>query len=156
MNRERRVFSFIIGVVLLLSLLACGKKGPPFLPEREMPFVVTQLRGEWKDGVVVLNGPVAVLRGRKADTSDVMGCRIYHVWYAFEHVPCEGCPIDYPGHQDVKAEVLMGKEFFCRVPMEKKMGIHFFEVSLIGRKGALGPLSNRIKLTINLQSKIIN
>ena len=57
MKRERVLTLFIFGVIFL-GLLACGMKGPPFLPERSMPFKVKQMTGEWKDEVVYLKGRV--------------------------------------------------------------------------------------------------
>ncbi|MDY6972204.1 MAG: lipoprotein [Thermodesulfobacteriota bacterium] len=146
MSRKLGAFYILLGVALILSLSDCGKKGPPFLPRGDMSFFVTQLKGEWEDGAVVLTGRVQVLRGRKAEISDVIGCRVFHVRYAFDHAPCESCPIDYPDHRDIKGEVIVGEKFYCVVPMKNQVGVHYFEVRLIGRKGAIGPLSDRLKV----------
>ena len=148
MKRQQGRFLVIFGLVFLV-LLACGKKGPPFLPERNIPLKVQQLTGEWKNGTVFLKGKVAAFRGQNRDRSEVKGCRVYHAWYALEKPPCEGCPVDYSGYREINDEVLRGEGFLCELSVNTKKGIHFFEVRLIGRNGVIGPSSNRLKLTID-------
>ena len=139
--------AIILGVVSL-ALMSCGKKGPPFLPKTDMPLKVEQLKGKWTNEAVLLQGNIPALKGGKKGTPGVMGCRVYHKWYSLKNPPCEGCPIDYPGFQEIKGEILAGEDFMCEVFLEKKEGIHFFEVRLIGPKGKVGPPSNRVKLII--------
>jgi predicted small lipoprotein YifL len=138
--------AMILGVVSL-ALMSCGKKGPPFLPKTDMPLKVEPLKGQWTNEAVLLQGNIPALKGQKKDKPGVTGCRVYHAWYSLKNPPCEGCPIDYPGFQEIRGEILAGEEFMCEVFVEKKEGIHFFEVRLIGPKGEVGPPSNRVKLT---------
>jgi predicted small lipoprotein YifL len=147
LRREKALFLVIFGLVFL-EFMACGKKGPPFLPESNIPFRVQELTGEWKNGTVFLRGRVAASQGQDRDRSHVRGCKVYHGWYALEKTPCDGCPVDYAGFREINDEVLKGEDFFCEVTIDKKKGVHFFEVRLIGQGGAVGPPSNRMKLTL--------
>ncbi|MBW2615771.1 MAG: hypothetical protein JRD02_06320 [Deltaproteobacteria bacterium] len=113
-----------------------------------MPLKVEQLKGKWANDAVLLQGSIPVLKGQKKDRPGVTGCRVYHARYSLKNPPCEGCPIDYPGFQEIRGEILAGEEFLCEIFVKKKEGIHFFEVRLIGPKGAVGPPSNRVKLII--------
>ena len=143
------------GVVLILLLAvffapaACGKKDPPFLPARDMPFKVEKLKAACKNGVCHLKGTVVDSQGRVMDMSDIEGCRIYHACYALDNPPCEGCPIDYRKFKEITAEVTTEGEFSCRAPGKKGKGIHFFKIRLIGQKGEIGPFSDRAKLVID-------
>ena len=138
----------VVFCVVSLALMSCGKKGPPFLPKTDMPLKVEQLKGQWTNEAVLLQGSIPALKGQKKDTPGVTGCRVYNAWYSLKNPPCEGCPIDYPGFQEIRGEILAGEDFMCEVFVKKKEGIHFFEVRLIGPKGVAGPPSNRVKLTV--------
>jgi len=146
-GKWRFIYSAMIIGVISLALMSCGKKGPPFLSKTDMPLKVEQLKGQWTNEAVLLHGSIPALKGQKKDTPGVTGCRVYHTWYSLKNAPCEGCPIDYPGFQEIKGEILAGEGFMCEVFVKKKEGIHFFEVRLIGPKGEVGPPSNRVKLT---------
>ena len=147
MKRKLASFFVIFGVVLLVSS-GCGKKGPPFIPQKAFSLKVDKLRSELKDSFVVLKGQIVSPPGKRNDISDVTGCRVYHSWYAPEDPPCEGCPIDYPGYQEIKGEMHSGEIFSCELSLKKRNGIHFFKVHLIGQKGVVGPPSNRAKLIL--------
>lgn len=147
--RLNRLPVFLLAAVLaaLMALLPnCGKKGPPFLTESKLSLRVDQLKGEWENGSVLLEGYV---RGENEVISRVTGCRVYHVWYPMDNPPCEGCPIDMADFRDIKEMEISGDRFTCEIPGVKKKGIWFFEVRLIGSHGALGPPSERVKVTIN-------
>ena len=148
MKLRPKVF-FIVLIVLFPALLSCGKKGPPFLREKGVPLAVSELQAEWKNGGVALTGHVASPQGQKKDTSHIIGCRIYHAWYAPGQSPCESCPIDFPVHQDIREKVITKAGFSCLVPLQRKKGSYFFEVRLIGPNRAIGPPSNRAKLTLD-------
>jgi predicted small lipoprotein YifL len=147
--KRGRVLPCIIFGVILLALLACGMKGPPFLPEKSMPFKVKQMTGEWKDGVVYLKGHVVPRNDDDGNAPDVLGCTVYHVQYDLENPPCEGCPIEYGILEERKADVITEDKFHCQFPRIKTKGIHFFKVCLLGPKGTLGPSSNGVKILID-------
>ena len=136
------------GLVLVVGV-SCGKKGPPFLPKRSIPFKVEALNSERRDGVIILKGKIVATGRQKKDISNIMGCKVYHAWYAPGDEPCKGCPIEYNIFGEIRGEVIIREGFFCRVPGIKKKGIHFFEVRLIGREGTIGPRSNRAKLELS-------
>lgn len=141
-------FFFALGLVLF-QLLSCGVKSPPFLPEREFPLVVTKLAGEWENGVVRLSGNVVSRSGNAANASDVVGCRVYHAGYDLEAPPCDGCPIDFEGFEEIAGPVVEDDRFRCEVSGIDKRGIHYFKVRLLGRKGAVGPSSNVAKIVVD-------
>jgi len=143
----RPLYSAVILGVVSLALVSCGKKGPPFLPKTDIPFKVEGLKGRWTNDAVLLQGNIPALKRHKKSRPGVTGCRVYHVRYSLKNPPCEGCPIKYPGFQEIRGEILAGEEFLCEISVEKKEGIHFFEVRLIGPEGMAGPPSNRVKLT---------
>ena len=139
-----------LAAVLMMLLPGCGKKGPPFLPEKKLVTKVDRLTGKWEDGKVRLEG---YIEGDDKRRSDVTGCRIYRVWYPVDNPPCEGCPIDMADFRDIKEMEISGDRFTCVIPGVKKKGIWFFEVRLIGSHGAIGPSSERVKVTIDAPVK---
>ena len=65
-----------LSAVLMALFPACGKKGPPFLPEKKLAAKVDGLTGKWVHGRIRLEGTV-----EGADKgSDITGCMIYHAW----------------------------------------------------------------------------
>ena len=145
--RNIRLVAFSIFFVFIIGLPSCGKKGPPFLPKKAHPPRVEQLKGEWINGLVVLKGQVIAPANRKWNPSDITGCMVYHARYALGRTPCEGCPIKFGEPKYLKGDVIKKGLFYCEISGVKKDLIHFFKISLVGRKGAVGPPSNIVKLT---------
>ena len=148
MKHWSRILIVAFGV-FLLTLAACGKKAPPFLPERVMVLRVDRLNAGWEKGAVVLRGSVVDPQGRPQEGGNIIGCRVYHSRYSTEDAPCEGCPIEYGGFKVIKGGVITKEGFHCPVPGIEEEGIHFFEVRLIGRDAGVGAPSNRAKLRID-------
>ena len=146
--KRKQVYLFFFLCVCFLILMACGKKGPPFLPESNVSLKVEQLKGTWKNGAVILTGSVPLPQGQKKGTADITGCIVHHSLYAFETPPCDGCPVEYRTKREIQAEVVKGDKFRCEIPEIKRGWIHFFKVCLISRKGGTGPSSNRVKLAL--------
>ena len=146
LNRTPLFLMVAFAAVLMVLLPGCGKKAPPFLPEKKFPLRVDQLEGKWEKGRVVLGGYV---RAEDKELSHVKGCRVYHSWYPVDDPPCETCPIEMAGFEVIKEKVVSDNRFNCEILDAKKKGIWFFEVRLIGRNGALGPPSDKVKLRIN-------
>ena len=149
-NRIPVFLLIVFAAVLMVLFPGCGKKGPPFLPQHKLNSKVDRLSGKWKDGHVVLDGYVP---GEDKKRSDVTGCRIYHAWYSAENLPCEGCPIEMSGFKEINNKIISGDRFNCDIPGIEKRGIWFFEVRLVGKGGALGPPSERVKVTIDAPVK---
>lgn len=138
---------------LLVSALTipggCGKKAPPFVPKAEGEFSlqVEKLQAGRQDGDVRFTGEVAGPGGRRGKPTAIESCRVYHVRYALESPPCEGCPISFTTWEEVKAHVSGDGQFSCTTEV-KLPGIHYFVLRLIGPDGAVGPPSNRVKLLV--------
>ena len=152
MKRKQVYIFFVLGVCFLI-LMACGKKGPPFLPESNVSLKVEQLKGKWENGAVILTGRVQLPQEQKKGTTDITGCIVHHALYAFETPPCDGCPVEYRDKREIRAEVVKGDEFRCEIPEIKRGGIHFFKVYLVSRKGGSGPSSNRLKLVLTSETQ---
>lgn len=136
-----RFLAFLCALGILMATLACGKKGDPFLPQKEVSAKVTNLRGEREKGNILLRGEI---RGPK----DVQGARVYYAQFPLEAPPCEGCPIEYQGHQSFGAEVVAEEGFLCTVPVKVQGQVYFFRVNLIGPGGRMGPPSERVKVVV--------
>ena len=145
MNRLPLFLLVAFAAFFMVLFSGCGKKGPPFLPEKKLTVRVDRLTGKWEDGQVRLKG---YIKGDDKKGSDIASCRIYHAWYPADNPPCEGCPIEMTGFNKTMEMEVSGDQFTCDIPGVEKKGIWFFEVRLIGSNGAAGPPSERIKLNI--------
>lgn len=148
MKREWVLPLFVFGIIFL-AVVACGKKGPPFLPETTPPLKVIHLTGEWKDGVVYLKGDVIPRSGKDGNDPDASGCIVYHTRYDLINPPCEGCPIEYGVLEEITAGVIKADRFRCQLRQIQTQGIHYFKVRLLGPKGTPGPSSNVVKILID-------
>jgi hypothetical protein len=147
LKREGGLFFLLFGLILF-SLLTCGKKAPPFLPERSLPLEVRELTGERENGIVRLTGNFVSLKGGEGDISDLAGCRIYLARYDLDHPPCESCAIKYKMREEVRGPVVEEGKFRCQVSGIDKKGIYFFKVRLLGQEGVQGPFSDSVKLVV--------
>ena len=136
-----RFLAFPCALVILMATLACGKKGDPFLPQKEAPAKVTDLRGEREKGNILLRGKIMGPKG-------VQGARVYYAQFPLEDLPCEGCPIEYQGQESFGAEVVTEEGFFCTVPVKVYRQVYFFRVNLIGSGGRMGPPSETVKVVV--------
>ncbi len=141
-----------IVVIILLSILfvitGCGKKGPPFLPEKVISLRVDRLSADWKNGTFQFLGGIAGPQDEIDASSSIKGCRIFYAFYPADNPPCEDCPIDYTVFKEIEDTLINESQFLCNVSGEKKKGIYFFKVRLIGQEGEIGPDSDRAKLVI--------
>ena len=144
---KKNIFFVLVVVAVSLVLIAsCGKKGPPFIPGKQVPHRVKELKGEWVKGGVLLSGKVGDEDENNGQGPEVTGCKVYHAWYPLESAPCEGCPIGFKELQTIEGELVKGRRFKCMVSQERKKGIHYFRVGLIGADGEVGPSSNTARV----------
>ncbi len=144
-----RIWLSFISLMLVLCLLSCGKKSPPILHERSMPFMLGQLEAEWRDNMVLLKGRIIDAAGNRVTPGGISGCRIYHAAYAMEDPPCEDCPIQYRFVREISGDVVSSEGFSCQVQGIDNKGLHFFRVHLLDRQGAVGPASDAAKVRID-------
>ena len=136
---------FVVVMALFMVLLpACGKKGPPFLPEKKLTVKVDRLTGKWVDDQIRLAGSIAGDERR----AKPVGCTVYRAWYPLDRPPCEGCPIEMTVFKGAAETTISNDRFLCVIPEAEKKGIWFFEVRLTDSRGAVGPLSERVKVVI--------
>lgn len=140
--RSARCFIIMLSAALLLSA-GCGKKGPPVPPPLQFSAAVMDLKAQADPAGVLLEGAVY---GRKVDTASVSGCTVYHVWYPPGKEPCENCPLGFRPLETAGSFVSGPDGFSCRVPLEEREGVHYFQVRLLGPGGNPGPLSPVAKI----------
>lgn len=133
----------------LLALSACGKKGPPSIPEEGFSLTVKGLKAEWDREGVVLTGEIISTSGKTPHLENIAGCRVYHALYPLRSPPCEGCPLDFTGTREISDDVIENSRIFhITLPIRKTKGHHFFQVRLLSRAGTSGPMSDKVKLIV--------
>ena len=136
-----RFLVFLCAFGILIVTMTCGKKGDPFLPEKEFPARVTDLEGEQQKEFIIL-------RGKISGPEEVEGARVYYAQYPLEKSPCEGCPINFQDYQEFGVQVVTGEGFLSRVPVKGQGEVYFFRVILMGPSGAVGPPSETVKVVV--------
>jgi len=151
-GHQRQGIKILLTILMILGLFltlpACGKKAPPFLPQKTFGAKVVSLRAEYQNNILFLKGQVQGLNGIETPETQVSGCRVYYVQYPLEKKPCSGCPIEFRDHQQFGPEVIDKEGFVCQMPDIKTGQIYYFKVLLIGPDGYLGPVSERISIEI--------
>jgi len=148
-NTRHRIVFLLLASVMIVSVYACGKKKPPFIPKTRFPFYVQLLKARIENGTVILKGYVIGPEAKKGENlPPVLGCRVYIASFGLDVPPCEGCPIEYRRYKEITG-VVSGKNFECPLPDITEKGIYFFQVHLTGPGNAMGPPSDRAKLVIN-------
>ncbi len=146
-----RLHSAIIIIVLAIffGLVAgCGKKGPPYIPSQAVHLRAKALEARWTKDGVELEG---VVSGPDAERTRLQGrleLRIFHTRYALSDTPCPSCPITYPGYTDKTCKLGAHGKFRCILALERKKGVYFFQVAVIGPRGNVGPLSEKTVLRL--------
>ncbi len=140
--------SLILLFALFFVPVACGKKGPPFLPKVEFSLGVKKLSAELKKGGVYLQGNIIGPQDETIDSSTISGCKVFYAFFPVDNPPCEGCPIKFRLLKEIEGKVTIDGRFFCEVLEKKMTGIYFFKVRLTGKNGGIGPHSNRAKLVL--------
>ncbi len=144
----RKTFLLAAGLLLagLVITASCGKKGPPFIPQRTFDLSVTNLQGQWVEGYFLLTGDIPDLDHGNGGGRSITGCRVHYAEYPVNHPPCADCPIAYQGYHGFGPEVVTAEGFSCQIPGKTKGRIHFFRVYLTGPDGAMGPPSKRVQV----------
>lgn len=146
--KNDRILIILLCLGILLTAPTCGKKGPPFLPQKELSVKVADLTGEWVEEYILLKGNINGLKETEKAMDLVKGCRVYYGEYTLDNPPCEGCPIEYHGYHGFGPEVVTEERFLCRVPGKIQKRIYYFKIHLIGSGGVIGPPSNRIRVAV--------
>ncbi len=144
MNVSRRMAAVILTGVLFWAN-ACGKKAPPFLPQEQVEAHVVDLDAEQTERGILLRGRIQGLKDPNG-IRELDGARVLYARYPIEDPPCEDCPIEYRAYQDLGAEALRADHFQGELPVQPDPQIYFLKVLLIGKGGALGPASDRVKI----------
>jgi len=147
--KQKQGIILILLLAILLAPIACGKKGPPFLPAKYFSLQVAQLSVEWKKGGFRLKGEIVRPKNEIENPTNIKGCRVFYACYPVDDPPCENCPIEYSLLKEIEGQVVSEGRFLCEVLVKKKNGIYFFTVQLIGQKGEIGPYSDRAKFVID-------
>ena len=130
--------------LVILTCVGCGKKAPPFLPEKAPVQQVEGLQGKLEDGGVLLTGRIP--EGEEG-SPPISGCVVYHAQYPTDAPPCETCPVRWERLKPIQEAVVFQERFQCKVLGINTPGIHFIRVRLLGQGGTEGPPSKRLRLT---------
>lgn len=146
-----RAMVFALGLPLALwGITGCGKKEPPSLPVKEVVSLqVVNLAGETRNGSILLKGRIQgeVRPGLARD--HVTGCRVRYASYPLDNPPCAGCPINYQEDLILGPEVITQTGFQAEVPAKERGQVYFFQVILLGTRGAIGPPSYRAVVQVD-------
>jgi len=138
--------SLVVAGAILFLACGCGKKGDPFIAQKEFNATVEDLRGAWEGEYIVLRGSVEGIPDLSRAADFTSGARVYYGAYDPAEPPCEGCPVRYHGYHEYGVDVLTENGFICRVPGKIKDGLYFFKVHLMSPDGDPGPPSDRIRV----------
>ena len=141
----RRLIPTLVFAGVLMAFPACGKKGPPALPQRGFEARVVHLQGEWREGHVRLSGTVQAPAGAGAP---VRGGRVEFGGYPLADPPCEGCPVAFEGFQEFGPDAIQGTTLSWRAPEKSHGRILFFRVRLLGPGGAMGLVSETVRVVV--------
>ena len=136
-------------LILVLFLISCGKKSPPYLPKSRLPFRVIVPKAEKENGIWTIKGEVAGKIGKRGfRPSDITGCIIYYSKYSLKNPPCESCPLYYGESRIIEAKVVKDGHFSVKLPWIKKKGIYYLRIRLTGINNSIGPPSDRVRIEI--------
>ena len=144
--RKTNLLATCLLLAALVIVASCGRKGAPFIPQKEFHPSVTNLKSERVKGYFHLTGDLLGSDHSKEAGASIMGCRVYYAEYPKDKPPCADCPIEYRGYHGFGPEVITEKGFSCKVPEKTKGQIYFFKVYLMGPEGAMGPPSNSVQV----------
>ncbi len=146
--RSARVLAACLLLTTLVTVTSCGRKGPPFISQKDFKWGVVHLTGEGIGGQFHLTGDLQGPGNLKEARALIKGCRIYYAEYPGDNPPCPDCPIEYQGYYGFGHEVVTEKGFSCKVPGKRKGRIYFFKVYLFGPEGSTGPPSNSLQIAL--------
>jgi hypothetical protein len=141
-----RLFALLLLLGALLLTWACGKKAPPFLPQKPFLTKVIDLHGKWVQGEILLTGHLLQPDGEKGGSPQISGCKVYYATFSTDNPPCEGCPIKFTRYYEFGAEVITSKGFHCIIPGADKVRIYHIKVHLTGPDNTVGPASDIIRI----------
>ena len=134
--------------LVLLTWVGCGKKAPPFLPEKAPVQQVEGLQGKLEDGGVLLTGRIP--EGEE-DSPPITRCVVYHAQYPTDAPPCETCPVRWERLKPIQEAVVFQERFQCKVLGIDTPGIHFIRVRLLGQGGCEGRDGSRIRWVLRVR-----
>ena len=141
-----RAMPLVLGILLCLTLSACGVKKPPVAPRAMAPGAVTDLRYQQQRNQVLLAW--SVLKGDAAGSSGLGGFIIYMARYPVDQKDCANCPLLFRriGQIDESGLYENGllRETFT-FTWSVAPGYHYaFKVAAVGKNGQLGLESNTV------------
>jgi hypothetical protein len=117
------------------------------LPQQRVEAHVVGLRGEQTEGGILLQGAIHGLSDDHG-VQELEGARVFYARYPIEDPPCEDCPIEYRAYRDLGDDVFTTDGFRGELPAQPEQQIYYLKVHLMGRDGAVGPASDRVKVVL--------
>lgn len=106
--KHYRGLCIFTGIVVILVLWGCGRKGPPVPPHKFVPPAAKSLKYKIDDGALTLTWKIPVIR--ETDRKKLAGCTVFRSKKPLAEAPCADCPpdferiIDIPVQLDVKED----------------------------------------------------
>lgn len=137
--------------LLISSLPACGKKGPPLPPESFVPAQVSGFRAQGKGESLILSWTIPKKNNDGSALGDLAGFKLYQ---KKSGEGCHTCPSEFPLYADIDIEapdhsadaVIKGKRLIFTL-REMEPGLSYdFKVAPYNKSGYFGEFSEVITL----------
>jgi predicted small lipoprotein YifL len=146
----RKAIFFAIFAALIVSLSACGKKGPPLPPSSSVPPEVAGLKITLEENLMTLTWRVAA-HGEEADTLPA-GFFVYRSRSSLSAPACENCPLRFEKAADIPVENAQIRTTYTEF-LEKGFR-YVYKVSSYADSGSESELSEVVAVEFPSQQKI--
>ena len=141
---SRMLLGLVAAALCLVLPAACGKKGPPKLPDVTPPSSVTNLAVTLEGGDVVLRWTAAVAKKEDPATE---GYLVYRSAEPMSEEACEGCPVLFQRAAKIPlAEALSAANEMLYREAFLPATRYRFKVVPYDAQGRLGPNSNIVRI----------
>ncbi len=140
------ILQIVALMVVVLSVLCCGRKAPPVPPHQEAVPAVTDLESRIEGENIILTWSVP--DSNKKESLTIAGFVIYQAKYDISEKICEDCPINYKPLSEIDAQDFKVKDRKIKCVIQPDKGFkYFFKVTAYSKNMASESKdSNIIKL----------
>lgn len=143
--------SILTAALLIMSLIACGKKGPPLPPDTLVPAQASGFAAEGKGETLLLSWTIPKKNNDGSALNNLAGFKLYQ---KKSGEGCNSCPSEFPIYADIDIEapghsanaVIQGKRIILTLS-EMEPGLSYsFKVATYNKSGYFGEFSEVITL----------
>jgi hypothetical protein len=141
---KKRSVLFLVSLMMLLTVAACGRKGDPVPPAVAGPKAISDLAGEVKDGVLFLSFAAPPRNEDGSPANNIEGFKLFK--------SCNTCSGGFEPFKDIRLDAEQGFAFsrgkIYLYDEELTDGYQYaYQVFPYTSKGARGPVSNTFAIT---------